>query len=118
MAHRVSHVFLALDRGPGGGDKLTELVLPGVIGWRAPPGEQLAQQRNAARPMAQQVASATIHRMGVDTIVKEVEAAGFKLAVNSDLLANPKDDRKKMVFEPGERGHTDQAVFVFEKPRT
>jgi predicted methyltransferase len=59
----------------------------------------------------------TIHRMGVDTIVKEVTAAGFKLAVNSDLLANPKDDRSKMVFEPGERGHTDQAVFVFEKSR-
>jgi predicted methyltransferase len=61
--------------------------------------------------------AATIHRMGVDTIVKEVTAAGFRLRTNSDLLANPKDDRKKMVFEPGERGHTDQAVFVFEKPR-
>jgi predicted methyltransferase len=59
----------------------------------------------------------TIHRMGVDTIVKEVTAAGFKLTTTSDLLANPNDDRKKMVFEPGERGHTDQAVFVFEKPR-
>jgi len=59
----------------------------------------------------------TIHRMGVDTIVKEVTAAGFKLKVNSDLLANPQDDRSKMVFAAGERGHTDQAVFVFEKPR-
>ena len=59
----------------------------------------------------------TIHRMGVDTIVKEVTAAGFKQVVDSDLLANPKDDRSKMVFEPGERGHTDQAVFVFQKPR-
>jgi len=61
--------------------------------------------------------SATIHRMGVETIVQEVTAAGFKLKIDSDLLANPGDDHTKMVFAPGERGHTDQAMFVFEKPR-
>jgi predicted methyltransferase len=59
----------------------------------------------------------TIHRMGVETIVQEVMAAGFKLKADSDILANPTDDHHKMVFAPGERGHTDQAVFVFEKPR-
>jgi predicted methyltransferase len=58
----------------------------------------------------------TIHRMGVDTIREEVTAAGFELARESDLLANPDDDRTKMVFTPGVRGHTDQAVFVFRKP--
>ena len=61
--------------------------------------------------------SKTIHRIGVETIVQEVTAAGFKLKVDSDLLANPQDDHHKMVFAPGERGHTDQALFVFEKPR-
>ena len=59
----------------------------------------------------------TIHRMGVETIVQEVTAAGFRLKIDSDLLANPQDDHHKMVFAPGERGHTDQALFVFEKPR-
>jgi predicted methyltransferase len=59
----------------------------------------------------------TIHRMGVETIVQEVTAAGFKLKIDSDLLANHEDDHHKMVFAPGERGHTDQALFVFEKPR-
>jgi predicted methyltransferase len=49
--------------------------------------------------------------------VQEVTAAGFKLKIDSDLLANPGDDHTKMVFAPGERGHTDQAMFVFEKPR-
>jgi predicted methyltransferase len=53
----------------------------------------------------------------VDTIVQEVTAAGFKQTIDSDLLANPADDHSKMVFAPGERGHTDQALFVFEKPR-
>jgi predicted methyltransferase len=58
----------------------------------------------------------TIHRMGVDTIKQEVLAAGFTLALESDLLANPSDDRTKMVFTPGTRGTTDQAFFIFRKP--
>lgn len=61
--------------------------------------------------------AATIHRMGVDTIVDEVTAAGFELAIDSDIFANPDDDRSQMVFSPGARGATDRAVFVFEKPR-
>ena len=60
--------------------------------------------------------AATIHRMGVDTIKQEVTAAGFELAVESDLLANPADDRTQMVFAPGTRGTTDQAFFIFRKP--
>lgn len=58
----------------------------------------------------------TIHRMGVETIKQEVLAAGFELALESDLLANPADDRTKMVFAPGTRGTTDQAFFIFRKP--
>jgi predicted methyltransferase len=54
--------------------------------------------------------------MGVETIKEEVLAAGFELAVDSNLLANPKDDRSVMVFTPGARGTTDQALFVFRKP--
>jgi predicted methyltransferase len=58
----------------------------------------------------------TIHRMGVDTIKQEVLAAGFELKEESSLLANPADDRTKMVFTPGTRGTTDQAFFIFRKP--
>jgi predicted methyltransferase len=58
----------------------------------------------------------TIHRRGVDTIKQEVLAAGFQLALESDLLANPRDDRTKMVFSEGTRGTTDQAFFIFRKP--
>jgi len=58
----------------------------------------------------------TIHRMGVDTIKQEVLAAGFELKQESDLLANPADDRTKMVFASGTRGTTDQAFFIFRKP--
>jgi len=58
----------------------------------------------------------TIHRMATSTIIEEITAAGFVLETNSDLLANPQDDRSKMVFAPGTRRHTDQAVLVFRKP--
>jgi predicted methyltransferase len=58
----------------------------------------------------------TIHRMGVETIVEEVTAAGFELTVDSDLLANPNDDRTEMVFAPDTRGATDRSLFVFTKP--
>lgn len=57
-----------------------------------------------------------LHRVGVEEIVREVRAAGFELELDSDLLANPDDDRTQMVFAPGVRGHTDRAVFVFRKP--
>lgn len=60
--------------------------------------------------------AATIHRMGVETIIEEVTAAGFELEVDSDLLAHPEDDRSTMVFAPGTRGGTDRAVFLFRKP--
>ncbi len=60
--------------------------------------------------------ASTIHRMGVETIVEEVTAAGFELVIDSDLLANPDDDRTQMVFTPGTRGATDRALFVFRKP--
>ncbi len=81
------------------------------------PGGKLLIVDHKAEPGTAWRDAATIHRMGVETIVEEVTAAGFKLVTDSDLLANPGDDHSKMVFAPGERGHTDQAVFVFEKPK-
>jgi predicted methyltransferase len=59
----------------------------------------------------------TLHRIETKLIVDEVTAAGFRLVADSDILANPQDDKTKRVFEPGLRGHTDQSVFVFQKPR-
>jgi predicted methyltransferase len=61
--------------------------------------------------------STTIHRMDTATIVEEMQAAGFQLAVNNGLFANPKDDKSKRVFEPTLRGGTDRSLFVFVKPR-
>jgi predicted methyltransferase len=58
----------------------------------------------------------TLHRSDAQSIIDEVEAAGFELAFNSDLLANPNDDRKLHMRDPSIRGATDRAVLVFRKP--
>ena len=58
----------------------------------------------------------TLHRIDAQTIIDEVTGAGFDLAVNSDLLANPADDRTLGMRDPAIRGHTDRAVLVFRKP--
>lgn len=58
----------------------------------------------------------TIHRIGKEVIVEEITSAGFELVEDSDLLANPEDDRSVMVFAPGTRGGTDRALLVFRKP--
>jgi predicted methyltransferase len=58
----------------------------------------------------------TIHRIGKEVLLQEISAAGFELVADSDLLANPDDDRSVMVFTPGTRGGTDRAILVFRKP--
>ncbi|MEY4641534.1 MAG: hypothetical protein RLZZ227_1528 [Pseudomonadota bacterium] len=59
----------------------------------------------------------TIHRMGKQTIIDEVTAAGFVLETDSNILENPEDPRTAMVFEQGTRGATDRALLIFRKPQ-
>jgi predicted methyltransferase len=60
--------------------------------------------------------AATLHRIDPAAIKSEVTAAGFELAQDSALLANPADDRRENMRAEGLRGRTDQAVLVFRKP--
>lgn len=58
----------------------------------------------------------TLHRIDEDTVKKEVEAAGFKLVGESNILRNKADPRTAKVFEPPIQGHTDQFILKFSKP--
>ena len=58
----------------------------------------------------------TLHRIDPAVIVKEVEAAGFKLVAQSDMLRNPADTHTLFVFDPRIRGRTDQVVLKFVRP--
>jgi predicted methyltransferase len=49
-------------------------------------------------------------------VKSQVEAAGFKLESESDILRNPADPHTAKVFAPEIRGKTDQFVFKFRKP--
>jgi len=58
----------------------------------------------------------TLHRIDEDTVKKEVLAAGFKLASESNVLRNKADDHKLKVFDPAIRHKTDQFILIFRKP--
>jgi predicted methyltransferase len=59
----------------------------------------------------------TLHRIDEAAVKKEVEAAGFKLVAESNILRNPADTHTLKVFDPLIRGHTDQFILKFRKPR-
>jgi predicted methyltransferase len=59
----------------------------------------------------------TLHRIEADTVKREVEAAGFVLEAESDLLANPDDPHTKGVFDPSIQGRTDQFILKFRRPK-
>jgi predicted methyltransferase len=59
----------------------------------------------------------TLHRIDEAVVKKEVEAAGFVLEGESNILRNPADPRTAAVFDPAIRGHTDQFVLKFRKPK-
>jgi predicted methyltransferase len=58
----------------------------------------------------------TLHRIDEATVKKEVEAAGFKLVAESNVLRNPADPHTAKVFDPSIRGKTDQFILKFRKP--
>ena len=60
--------------------------------------------------------TSTLHRIDPDAVKTEVEAAGFKLVAQSDLLRNPADSHTAKVFDPSIRGKTDQFILKFQKP--
>jgi predicted methyltransferase len=59
----------------------------------------------------------TLHRIEPSTVRREVEAAGFSFESESSILANPADPHTATVFDPSIRGHTDQFIFKFRKPK-
>ena len=62
-------------------------------------------------------ATETLHRIDPARVKADVLAAGFKLDAESSILANPSDDHTKNVFDASIRGHTDQFLYRFRKPK-
>jgi predicted methyltransferase len=61
--------------------------------------------------------TSTLHRIDPAVVKKEVTSAGFQFVGASDVLRNPGDAHTKKVFDPSIRGHTDQFIYKFRKPK-
>jgi len=59
----------------------------------------------------------TLHRIDPAVVKQEVEAAGFVFDGESEALRNPADPHTKAVFDKSIRGHTDQFIYRFRKPK-
>ncbi len=59
-----------------------------------------------------------MHRIDEALVKTEMKAAGFVLEDESNVLRNPADTHTLLVFDPAIRGHTDQFVLRFRKPRS
>jgi predicted methyltransferase len=82
------------------------------------PGGVLMVIDHAAQPGSGIRDTQTLHRIDPATIRSELQAAGFVLEGESDILRNPGDDHSLRVFDPRIRGRTDQVALKFRKPAT
>jgi predicted methyltransferase len=59
----------------------------------------------------------SLHRIDPAIVKTQVTQAGFLFEGESKVLRNPADDLKKSVFDKAIKGHTDQFIFKFRKPK-
>jgi predicted methyltransferase len=59
----------------------------------------------------------TLHRIDPAIVRKQAESAGFVFDGESDALRNPADPHDIKVFDKSIRGHTDQFMYRFRKPK-
>jgi predicted methyltransferase len=93
------------------------LALDKAIYAALKPGGILLVIDHVAAPGAGWSVAPKLHRIEPKEITADMQAAGFKLEAESKVLRNPKDDHTLSVFDPAIRGHTDQVVYRFRKPR-
>jgi predicted methyltransferase len=71
---------------------------------------------HATEPGVGSSQTSTLHRIDPEIVKREVLAAGFVFAGESNLLRNPQDPHTAKVFDPTIRGRTDQFILKFKKP--
>ncbi|HTR83418.1 MAG TPA: methyltransferase [Reyranella sp.] len=96
--------FLGVDRA-----RMNEAVFKALK-----PGGTYVIADHAGRPGTGISESGTLHRIEKAFLIKEVEAAGFKLAAEGTFLANPNDPKDKNTPDPPQP--KDEFVLKFVKP--
>ena len=74
-----------------------------IIDHVAPAGSKLASTN-------------TTHRIDPAVVKADMAKAGFRFVGESDALRNPADPHTAKVFDPSIRGHTDQFLYIFQRP--
>jgi predicted methyltransferase len=97
--------------------KLDVVGLDKLIYASLKPGGEFFIEDHAAAPGSGIRDTDAMHRIDEDFVKQEVESVGFKLDGESDILRNPADDHTLLVFNPAIRGHTDQFLLRFRKPK-
>jgi predicted methyltransferase len=59
----------------------------------------------------------TLHRIDPAAVKQELKSAGFEFVSESDILRNKDDPHTAKVFDESIRGHTDQFILKFRKPK-
>ena len=59
-----------------------------------------------------------LHRIDPDVLRKEIQAAGFVLDAESNMLRNATDNHAVPMYAEAVRGKTDRIVIRFRKPET
>lgn len=81
------------------------------------PGGVLLVIDHVANPDPEFAVPDKLHRIDPAAARAEIESVGFVFEGESPLLRNPDDPHSALVFDPSIRGHTDQFVYKFRKPK-
>jgi predicted methyltransferase len=103
-------------RNPGFGAVDMAKFNKAVFDSLKPGGVYIIEDYEAA-PGAGATQTGANHRIESATVKQEVEAAGFKFESASLVLQNKADDHTLKIFDPMIRGHADQYVLKFRKPK-
>lgn len=80
------------------------------------PGGTLGIVDHSAAAGSPSETGSTLHRIDPAIVIAELEAAGFVLDGESDVLRNMDDDHSLGVFDPAIRFKTDRFALRFKKP--
>ena len=104
--------YVPRDSGPLGDPKASFADIFRVL----KPGGTLVVLDHAAAAGAPSSTGGKTHRIDPAIVKQLAQEAGFVLAAQSDVLANPEDDHSLMVFDPKVRRKTDRFLLKFVKP--
>lgn len=96
-------------------DDTASKVNAAVFGALRPGGLYVVIDHHAAAGSGLSAADG-LHRIDIEQVKREVEAAGFVLDGESDILARADDPLTANVFDPSIRGRTSQFMLRFRKP--